>query len=174
MRIFANMKGIVPIRANIQTSLTEEEKDCVVWWVISGRARTDCFRIFCHPELQANRTVLEKLSTQFFASAPVMEYAEAYRSLLNAPVEKKLERSYSAEEMKSRKECAVQKLMNYIIDQSNNIDYADNKEEIIKFADKLGLLENEEVVTESPRRYLPETCSGCRYKVFVEENCVDD
>lgn len=26
---------------------------------------------------------------------------------------------------------------------------------------------------EPPRRYLPESCNSCRYKIFVEENCED-
>lgn len=27
---------------------------------------------------------------------------------------------------------------------------------------------------EAPRRYLPESCNQCRYKIFVEQNCEED
>jgi hypothetical protein len=28
-------------------------------------------------------------------------------------------------------------------------------------------------LSEPPRRYLPQSCDSCRYKIFVEENCSD-
>jgi hypothetical protein len=48
------------------------------------------------------------------------------------------------------------------------------KEELelaIKLLDKSGVFDTDEEVMEQPRRYLPETCSQCRYKKWIEENC---
>lgn len=169
------MKSMIPMRADSPVRLSESEKDCIAWCVLSGCSRNEAFAIFCRPELKDSRIVLEKVSAQFFGSADVISYMESYRSTVNkALTSQNTEKVFSADEMKSRKERAMQKLMNYVIEQSNNIDNVENKEDIIKFADKLGLLGSEEEVAETPRRYLPETCSRCRYKAFVEANCTEE
>jgi hypothetical protein len=168
------METIIPLRAAVQTSLTEAEQDCLVWSVLHGKTDPAYFATFCHPELADSTTLLKKLSGQFFSSIPAQEYMNAYRSLVEGKTVQEEQKVYSPEDMKRRKQTAVQKLLNYVIDQSNNIDHIEKQEDIIKFADKLGLLDTEEERMEQPRRYLPETCGSCRYKEFVEKNCVDD
>lgn len=169
------MKSMIPTRADIPVKLSESEKDCIAWCIISGCSRNEAFAIFCRPELKDSRIILEKVASQFFASADVISYMEAYKNAVTKALESnRVDKSYSDEEMKARKESAMQKLMNYVIEQSNNIEDADDKEAIIKFADKLGLLDVKEEVAETPRRYLPETCSRCRYKEFVEANCTEE
>lgn len=166
------MKSLVPIRVDTQIKLTDAEKDCVAWHVLSGCSRNEAFTTFCRPELKGNKVVLTKVAAQFYGSEEVVSYMEAYTKMVARELDvQKKDRSYSAEEMKSRKEMAIQKLVNYVIEQSNNIEEVENKDDIIKFADKLGLLDNTDGYIESPRRYLPETCSQCRYKAFIEANC---
>lgn len=171
------MKAMIPTRAEIPVKLSDTEKDCIAWYVLSGCSMTEAFATFCRPELRGSRLVLEKVTSQFFASADAISYVEAYRKL----VEKTLtaskindEKILSSEDLNKRKERAMQKLMNYVIDQSNMIETIEDKESIIKFADKLGLLDHEENAVEPPRRYLPESCSQCRYKAFIEENCEEN
>lgn len=160
----------------MSTKLTDNEKDCVVWSVLSGATRSESFAIFCKPELRGSRAILDKLAAQFFASSEVVQYVAAYKETLKAALEPApaAEKKFSPEQMKQRKEEALYKLMNYVVEESMNIENNENKDDIIKYADKLGLLDSEEVAVEAPRRYLPETCSNCRYKSFVEGNCIEE
>jgi hypothetical protein len=48
-----------------------------------------------------------------------------------------------------------------------------DRETIMKMVDRIGWLGDEEVRVEEPRRYLPTSCGGCRYKAFCEEHCDD-
>lgn len=166
------MKAFVPTRPAGDFTLSEAEKDALTWYVLSGCSKLDAFGTFVHPELKVSKVALNGATQQFFSNKEVIDYIEAYREMLtnNKPKVEKVSIA-SAEDRKRLKEEALQKLMDYVIEQSLNIDTVEDKESIVKLADKLGLLGDEEEVDETPRRYLPETCGNCRYKKFIEENC---
>lgn len=168
------MKGYLLPQIETNYKLSKAEKNCIAWHVITGCNRNDAFVTFCKPELKGAKVVAEKVASQFFSSTETIEYLNAYKEYV--------EKAFNADrgtvsgesndaEFKARKTDAMKKLMNYVIEQANNIEAIEDKEIIIKFADKLGLLETEEEKVEAPRRYLPETCTNCRYKKFIEENC---
>ena len=105
------------------------------------------------------------------------EYIEAYKKtiedLLN-PAPKKAEKpAGSTEERKAR---AKTKLVEFAMSLADHIEDAEDPEAVLKIADKVGLLEQEEQIEELPRRYLPVSCNSCEYRKFIEENCerVDD
>lgn len=156
--------------------LESEEKDALTWYVLSGCSKAAAFGAFVRPSLIVSRPTLEKAAQQFFAGKEAIAYMEAYKQTLEkfASPEEKKPVLLTAEERKKRKEEALQRLMDYVVERSMNIESVDNVEDIIKFADKLGLLGDGGEVIEAPRRYLPETCSSCRYRRFVEDNCIDD
>lgn len=112
---------------------------------------------------------------EFFASKDVKAYIEAYNKTLDAflhPVQVKSEPKGSLEERKAK---AKTKLVEFAMSLADNIDQASDPEFVLKVADKAGLLEGDEEVEEQPRRYIPQSClAGCRYRLFVEENCEDE
>ena len=46
---------------------------------------------------------------------------------------------------------------------------ADTLKVITEIFRKLGILKDDVDVQEAPRRYLPERCSSCKYKQFIDE-----
>ena len=78
----------------------------------------------------------------------------------------------SDEEWENKKQRALRNLAQKGYRLAENLDDEDaDVEMVVKVFDKLGWLDNDEVQQEQPRRYLPETCSQCRYKKWIEENC---
>jgi hypothetical protein len=121
--------------------------------------------------------VLKAQAEQFFASFEVSNFIREYREMLDAQGQSETtakKEKVSAEEREERKRKALELLADDLIDQIfalRNGGEALDRETIIKMVDKIGWLGDEEVQQEQPRRYLPETCSQCRYKKWIEENC---
>lgn len=167
-------KSLIPLRPSVGTTLSDNEQNCLVWHVITGCRPVDAFRIFVKPELSVSPTTLEKVSAQFFASRPAMIFIESYKETMDKflkPKEESENNSKSAAQRKIDKEKAVQSLMDYVVEEALNFKTVEDKESILKFADKLGLLGDAEEKVEAPRRYLPETCDNCQYKKWIETNC---
>lgn len=171
-----SMKSVIPMfPAAFKSPLSIEEQNCLSYYVISGCKREDAFTAFVNPALKINAATLKKVTDQFFAGKDAKEYIEAYTHTLNAVLhpqpQPKAEKT--TEERKRDKENALNKLIDYVTEKASHIDTAneDEREEILKFADKIGLLEEAEEHVEVPRRYLPVSCSECAYRKFVEENC---
>lgn len=170
------MKSLIPMRpAAFKSSLSDDEQNCLSYFVLSGCKREDAFACFVQPALRTSPPTLSKVTTQFFSSKDAKEYIDAYTQTLEAvmrPTPKQnLEKT--AEERKKDREMALNKLIDYVTEQAVNIESAneEEREQILKFADKLGLLGDGEEHIEAPRRYLPIMCSECAYRKFVEENC---
>ena len=108
-----------------------------------------------------------------------MNFMREYRAYLDGlDKEGKTEAkaNVSQEDREERKRRALEMLADDLIDQifalragGEEVD----RETIMKMVDRIGWLGDEEVRVEQPRRYLPETCSQCRYKKWIEENCDD-
>lgn len=164
---------IIPMRPRTgKFNLKPEEMNCLNWVVLSGCPRDEAFLRFLRPDYLPNRTSasVKEAVKQFFAMADVRDYMEAYRQTITEPEVKEtpVEESASLDEKKS---LALSKLVEYVLSEANNISTADDPKAILDYANKIGIFDMQEQAEEKPRRYLPETCDTCRYRIFVEENC---
>ena len=168
--------SIIPMRPeNFKTQLTQGEQTALTWYVLSGCTKEDAFLTFARPDMLDSKAkaVVKETIKQFFARAEVKEYLMAYRTTIEdfvSPKRKEKEPvdSGSIEDKKAR---ALTQLVEYVLQESENIATADDPKVILDFANRIGLFDVEEVKAEEPRRYLPVTCSDCAYRKFVEENC---
>lgn len=170
-------KSTIPLRPKQGSKygdLTEIEMDCLTWHVISGRERLYCYVTFVRPELKKSPSA-EKWCKQFFAMADTRNYLSDYKSTLEeffTPKVDKVESStLSDKERDRRKEAALQQFSDNVI--STVGDSVDISVEALtdqaNLLGKVGLLKGEEERVEAPRRYLPERCSSCAYKQFIDE-----
>lgn len=105
-----------------------------------------------------------------------MREYRAYLDGLDKQEKTEAKANVSQEDREERKRRALEMLADDLIDQifalragGEEVD----RETIMKMVDRIGWLGDEEVRVEEPRRYLPTSCGGCRYKVFCEEHCDD-
>jgi len=166
----------IPLRPEgFVTKLTQPEMAALTWYVLSGCSRKDAFVTFARPDFAASKSkaAMEDAVKQFFASKEAITYLEAYSETLEQflhPAPVKAEPTASMEERKAK---ARTKAIEFAMSLADNIEQADDPETILKLMDKVGLLDGDEEVEEQPRRYLPESCSQCAYRVFCEQNCED-
>ena len=166
-------KALIPIRPdNFRSSLSQEEQNALIWYILSGCPRKDALLIFVRPDMMASKAkaAVEDYVKQFYARKEVKEYIEAYQATLDAvlhPVAKKETPVGSLEERKAK---AKTKLVEFAMSLADNIENAADPEFVLKMADKCNLLDGDEEIEEAPRRYLPTSCNSCSYRAFVEEN----
>lgn len=169
---------LIPLRPkNFVSSLSQEQQTALTWYVLSGCSRIDAVVTFARPDLALSRgkPVVDEYTKQFFAQKTVKDYLDAYSTTLNeflhpAKVEEKPKAS-----LEERKAATKAKLVEFAMQLADDIESAEDKEAVLKIADKVGLLDSDEEVVELPRRYLPVSClAECRYRLFVEENCEDE
>lgn len=171
------MPSLIPMRPKRSFNLLPEEMDGLSYYVLSGCQREVAFLKFIRPDFIGSKapTAVKAAVSQFFANKEVKEYIETYKKtiedLLN-PVPVKAEKPVgNTEERKAR---AKTKLVEFAMSLADHIEDAEDPEAVLKIADKVGLLEQEEQVEELPRRYLPVSCrSNCAYRMFCEENTED-
>lgn len=166
---------IIPMRPEgFNSSLTQGEQTCLTWLVLSGCSKEDAFFLFARPDMAESRAraVVKETIKQFYARAEVKEYLMAYRTALEELVnpKRKEKEPVSAGTLEERKARAKTKLVEFAMSLADNIDQAEDPEFVLKMADKCNLLDGDEEVEESPRRYLPTSCNSCSYRAFVEEN----
>lgn len=168
-------KPIVPTRpSNFITKLNQGEQNALSYYVLFGASRIDAVVTFARPDLAGSRgkPVVDEYVKQFFARKEVKEYLDAYSTTLNEflhPNKKEDEKPKGT--LEERKAATKAKLVEFAMQLADNIDNAEDKEAVLKIADKVGLLDGDEEVVELPRRYLPVSCSECEYRKFIEENC---
>lgn len=164
----------IPLRPKDFTSpLSQPEQACLTWYVISGCTRKEAFITFARPDMLDSKAkaAVDDYVKQFFASKDALAYIDAYEATVKAFLHPAPDQVVRSESMEERKAKAKTKLVEFAMQLANNIEQADDPESVLKIADKIGLLDQDEVVEEQPRRYLPVTCEMCEYKKFVEENC---
>lgn len=169
------MPSLIPMRPKrVNYNLMPEEMDGLSYYVLSGCQREVAFLKFIRPDFIGSKatTAVKAAVSQFFANKEVKDYVEAYKKtieeLLNPPQPKAEKPVGNTEERKAR---AKTKLVEFAMSLADHIEDAEDPEAVLKIADKVGLLDQDEIAEEQPRRYLPVTCSGCEYRKFVEENC---
>lgn len=169
------MASLIPMRPkDAKFNLTVEEMDGLTYYALSGCNREVAFLKFIRPDFigsKANAAVKAAVS-QFFANKDVKDYLEAYKKtiedILHPEPVKEVKSTASVEERMAK---AKTKLVEFAMSLADNIETADDPEAVLKIADKIGLLDQDEQVEELPRRYLPVSCQGCEYRKFIEENC---
>lgn len=173
------MAAIVPIRPKYKRySLSKEQQDCLTYYVLMGCTKQDAFLIFFPEFLKydgSGRVLKGKLTKageqyckQFFATAEVNDYIRDYKKTFE---EKETSENIGEDDREKRAGEAVKKFTDKIVDKmGGDFETVDEMDAIAKLADRVGVLDDKEKVEEKPRRYLPETCSSCSYKVFVESN----
>lgn len=174
------MASVIPLRPrNKKYSLTKEQQDCLTYYVITGCTRQEAFLLF-FPEFlkyEVDKVVKGKLTKageqycrQFFATAEVNDYIRDYKKTIG---EKKAPNNACGPEIDdSRKDNALKSLFDHVmnlVESSTELD-ADTLKVATEIFKKLGWLKDEEEQQEAPRRYLPEKCSDCLYKSFVESH----
>lgn len=166
--------SIIPLKPKgFSTTLTQAQQLALTWYVLSGCGRIDAIVTFARPDLAPSRgkPVVDEYTKQFFAQKEVKEYLDAYSTTLNEflhphPVAEKPKGS-----LEERKAATKAKLVEFAMQLADDIETAEDKEAVLKIADKVGLLDSDEEVVELPRRYLPVSCGECEYRKFIEENC---
>ena len=168
-------KSLIPIRPKgFASNLTQEEQDCCTWYLLSGCNKKDAFLAFARPDMLNSRAqaAIDEYVRQFFARKEVKEYLLVYEQTIDMilhPVVKKV----PIEDLEKKKAETKNKLVEFAINLVDNIDMAKDPEMILKMADKLGMLDQEEEKVELPRRYLPVQCGSCAYRQFCEDNTED-
>lgn len=173
------MAALVPIRPKYKRySLSKEQQDCLTYYVLMGCTKQDAFLLF-FPEflkydgsggvLKGKLTKAgEQYCKQFFATAEVNDYIRDYKKTFE---EKETSENIGEDDREKRAGEAVKKFTDKIVDKmGGDFETVDEMDAIAKLADRVGVLDDKEKVEEKPRRYLPQTCSSCSYKVFVESN----
>lgn len=126
---------------------------------------------FVRPDLVTSPALLKKYVDQFFAQTDVRNFMADYGKLLDGVKEGR--EVAMQQEPKTPEEIAVYSVGEFKGKVYNAMRTAESLEELdtaAKLGDRVGAFDNEEERVEQPRRYLPESCSRCRYKAFVEEN----
>lgn len=147
--------------------LSPNEVKCLVWFVISGCNRDEAYKLFVHPEMMPK--VLSQYSSQFFAIAEARDFITQYKQYIKDFLGRKQDgaNKVNSDEKIKRSASTLKNKVADVIDDAETLEQVDTA---VKLADKMGILEETEDVVVAPQRYLPETCRGCRYKTFVEEN----
>lgn len=160
-------------------SIGKREKDCLVYVGLTGCKNSEAFGLF-YPEYTqvtpkgdfALSEEGQRRCVQFFGKDDHKRFLTCYKSTLKAF----LGGSYALEDesteiTEERKGNAIKSLLNKaikLVETGADID-PDTLKDITDIFKKLGVLKEEEAQEETPRRYLPELCSRCRYKQFIDE-----
>lgn len=165
-------KSKIPIRPNENISgLSDIEKDCITWIVISGRPPIDCWLCFVAPSAAGNPKAKESFD-KWKSRANVRNYMKAYEEKIKdflTPKKKIVSTDGLSREQKA--EAALNTFKDNVIDSLGEEGVTDV--EVLKdkgqLAKTIGLLKEEEVVQAPPIRYLPTRCAECNYKQFIDE-----
>lgn len=162
-------KALIPLRPKgAYAQLTENEKDCLTWIVLSGRNRLECFIEFVRPDMEKSPHA-KKYCEQFFAVADTRNYIKDYEETIAdflTPKKKRRDESEILDPDKVMKKLG-QKVLRTIND-SEEESVATISDEI-NLAKPFGWLKEGETQAAPPMRYLPERCGSCAYKKFIDE-----
>lgn len=170
------MASLIPMRPKgLNALLLQEEMDALTYYVLSGCTRETAFLKFARPDFIGSKSTptIKAAVSQFFASREAKEYIEAYKKTIEDLLAEKAKPKETGESMEARKARSKTKLVEFAMTLADDIENAADPEAILKIADKVGLLEQDEQAEEQPRRYLPESCGSCAYRQFCEDNTED-
>lgn len=173
----AETERLLPNRPNPDTSkIPASDKDMLSYSIAFAIPNQKAFALW-HPEFLDSSGKLNKTGraacTQFFNYAKNREYADAYKRTLAEFLEKKDNGTLDdeIEINESTKKARVQDMLGRLIKMAkanpDDPDLVKLEGEIYK---KIGWFDESTEAQEAPRRYLPERCSACSYRSFVESN----
>lgn len=161
--------------------LDKRAKDCIAYAVLTGCRNTIAFALFYPEHNDHSKADFFKLSdkgqrycTQFFNNEEHKLYRASYETTLKAFIEGRgvvAEGESSGGITEERISNALNSLLDkamLLVEHKEDLD-PDTLKTITDVFKRLGVLKDEEVHEEKPRRYLPETCNSCRYKQFIDE-----
>lgn len=170
--------SIIPRRpAGIEIKIPGKDKDILEYSAAFNVPNNEAFLLFNPQFLTADGKLNnegKRRCRDFFSYSKNREYKEAYTELLKGIVggQRQEARRQSNEIDDSRKDNALKSLLNQamsLVERGENLD-PDTLKVIAEIYKKIGILKEEVEVQEAPRRYLPERCSACAYRSFVESN----
>jgi hypothetical protein len=150
------------------------DKDMLSYSIAFAVPNQKAFALW-HPEFLDSSGKLNKTGraacTQFFNYAKNREYADAYKRTLAEFLERKdRDVSIDAELSEDRIDNAYKNLLRLAIEdlERGNVVDNDTYKLYMELFKKLGRFKDDVEEQEAPRRYLPERCSACSYRSFVE------
>lgn len=159
-----------------ESKIPAADKDMLSYSIAFAVPNQKAFALW-HPEFLDSSGKLNKTGraacTQFFNYAKNREYADAYKRTLAEFLEKKDNGTLDdeIEINESTKKARVQDMLGRLIKMAkanpDDPDLVKLEGEIYK---KIGWFDESTEAQEAPRRYLPERCSACSYRSFVESN----
>lgn len=169
----------LPTRPDTSTryALSEAERYALCVFCVFETTKLDAFKL-AHPEVVGTKNVLKSRCDEFFASSDVVNFMREYRAILDeADKGGQVETKENDADLSARMQHTKRQIFLRGEELANSIGATKEELELaIKLLEKSGVFNTDEEVMEQPRRYLPETCSQCRYKKWIEENCeeIDD
>lgn len=161
-------KQNIPLRPDGEyKQLSDDERDCLTWMVLTGRSKIECFTTFVRPDLKNTKSATQ-WADQFFAVADVRNYIKAYEQTLKEyfnPKKKTRDRDAEAEE-------ALTTFRDNVINAVNKSDITDVETlaDQATLLNRIGMLKDEEEAQVGPIRYLPQACNdSCVYRLFCEK-----
>lgn len=152
------------------------DKDTVVYAVLMGAANETAFARF-HPEfLDADGTLTiqgKRKSKDFWQYAKVRNFKDAYVAYITEWLGNKdsVAENESAEISEDKKRQTISKMLNQLVKLIGSGDLTgDDLKTYSEIMKKVGWLKDDVEEQEKPRRYLPERCSSCNYRSFVESH----
>lgn len=170
--------SLIPRRPQcIESKLTVLDKNCIEYAAAFSAKNEEAFLLF-HPEFITSDGKLsnegKRRCKDFFSYSKNKEYRDAYTAYLKEFLSKKEQPKSETSAIidDARKDNARVALYNKVIkliEGDEDLD-PDTLKIAVDMAKKLSIVADDVVEQESPRRYLPERCSSCSYRCFVESN----
>lgn len=172
----------IPLRpdSHFNYNLNNDEMDCITWVVLAGRDRVDSWVKFVLPnakDVKQDRVTI--IANDWWKLPNVKRYIADYKETLDVALNNPKKTVLRDREKETEE--ALNTFRDNVIDAVNNptsdIESLKDQGQLMK---AIGMLkEEEEEVLVLPQRYLPEKCSTCRYKQFIDEqvalgNIVDE
>lgn len=160
-----------------ESKIPAADKDLLSYSIAFTIPNQKAFALW-HPEFLDSSGKLNKTGraacTQFFNYSKNREYADSYAAYLKEFLngDKGKSETHLIEVDESRKDKALKSLLNQamsMVESGDTLD-PDTLKVLTEIFKKLGILKDEVEEQEAPRRYLPERCSACSYRSFVESN----
>lgn len=152
---------------------TKAEKDMMSYIVLYGCSNSAAYALFNRHLLDKNGKLNKAGQSEcrmFFSHPNNIAYMDAMRAHLEALTKGTVKVASSDVINDSRKDNALKVLVNRalsLMEKGEDLD-PETIKLIADIAVKLKLVKEEQEEQEAPRRYLPERCSACVYRSFVE------
>lgn len=168
----------IPTEVKDKSAFSQVDKTArqiIAYAVLMGADNQSAFMRF-HPEfIDASGKTMngagKQASRQFWSWGKIKDYRQQYEDELTEFLgREKAVRSELSDIDDNRKDKALKALLNRamsLVEDNAELD-PDTLKTLTEIFKKTGLLKDEVEEQEKPRRYLPERCSSCRMKEFVE------